>query len=104
MDSAPPGALRRRYEMNLLSRRSVLAIAAVVNVALHSRSAPVPAKALAARHKLPPPPLGDIAPGLGPRQDPQGRAWPAGRLRAGARAPADHRGRNRAHRDVAEHR
>jgi Rrf2 family transcriptional regulator, iron-sulfur cluster assembly transcription factor len=40
--------------MNLLSRRSVLAIAAVVDVALHSRSAPVAAKALAARHKLPP--------------------------------------------------
>src|SRR5664279_1096792 len=39
--------------MNLLSRRSVLAIAAVGDVALHSRSAPVAAKALAARHKLP---------------------------------------------------
>jgi Rrf2 family transcriptional regulator, iron-sulfur cluster assembly transcription factor len=39
--------------MNLLSRRSVLAIAAVVDVALHSRSAPVASKALAARHKLP---------------------------------------------------
>jgi Rrf2 family transcriptional regulator, iron-sulfur cluster assembly transcription factor len=39
--------------MNLLSRRSVLAIAAVVDVALHSRSAPVSAKALAGRHKLP---------------------------------------------------
>ena len=40
--------------MNLLSRRSVLAIAAVVDVALHSRSEPVSAKALAARHQLPP--------------------------------------------------
>ena len=30
--------------MNLLSRRSVLAIAAVVDVALHSRSAPLPPK------------------------------------------------------------
>jgi Rrf2 family iron-sulfur cluster assembly transcriptional regulator len=39
---------------SLLSRRSVLAVAAVVDVALHSRSAPVTAKALAARHKLPP--------------------------------------------------
>jgi Rrf2 family transcriptional regulator, iron-sulfur cluster assembly transcription factor len=39
--------------MNLLSRRSVLAIAAVVDVALHSRSAPVRSMALAARHKLP---------------------------------------------------
>ena len=39
--------------MNILARRSVLAIAAVVDVALHSRAAPVAAKALAARHKLP---------------------------------------------------
>jgi Rrf2 family transcriptional regulator, iron-sulfur cluster assembly transcription factor len=38
--------------MHLLSRRSVLAIAAVVDVALHSR-APVAAKVLAKRHKLP---------------------------------------------------
>jgi Rrf2 family transcriptional regulator, iron-sulfur cluster assembly transcription factor len=39
--------------MNLLSRRSVLAIAAVVDVALYCRKAPVGAKTLAARHKLP---------------------------------------------------
>ena len=39
--------------MNILARRSVLAIVAVVDVALHSRKAPVAAKALAARHKLP---------------------------------------------------
>ena len=39
--------------MNILARRSVLAIASVVDVALHSRSAPVVAKDLAARHKLP---------------------------------------------------
>jgi Rrf2 family transcriptional regulator, iron-sulfur cluster assembly transcription factor len=39
--------------MNLLSRRSVLAIAAVVDVALHCAKAPVAAKALAARHNLP---------------------------------------------------
>ena len=32
--------------MNLLSRRSVLAIAAVVDISLHSRSAPVAARAL----------------------------------------------------------
>jgi Rrf2 family iron-sulfur cluster assembly transcriptional regulator len=44
---------RRRNDMSLLSRRGVLAIAAVVDVALHSRSAPVAAKALASRHKLP---------------------------------------------------
>ena len=33
--------------MNLLSRRSLLAIAAVVDIALHSRASPVAAKALA---------------------------------------------------------
>ena len=40
--------------MNLLSRRSLLAIAAVTDIALHGRSSPVSAKALAARHALPP--------------------------------------------------
>ncbi len=40
--------------MNFLSRRSLLAIAAVTDVALHARPMPVSAKALAARHNLPP--------------------------------------------------
>ncbi|MBV1703673.1 MAG: Rrf2 family transcriptional regulator [Hyphomicrobiales bacterium] len=40
--------------MMLLPRRSLLAIAAVVDVALHARPKPVAAKALAARHDLPP--------------------------------------------------
>jgi Rrf2 family protein len=40
--------------MNLLSRRSRLAVAAVVDVALHARPQPVAAKALASRHNLPP--------------------------------------------------
>jgi Rrf2 family protein len=40
--------------MPLVSRKDVLAIAAVVDIAIHSRSRPVAAKALAARHKLPP--------------------------------------------------
>lgn len=40
--------------MNLLSRRSMLAIAAVVDVAIHARPDPVPAKALSERHQLPP--------------------------------------------------
>lgn len=35
-------------------RRSLLAIAAVVDVALHARGSPVPANALAERHGLPP--------------------------------------------------
>jgi Rrf2 family protein len=50
--------------MNLLSRRSVLAIAAVVDVALHSRSAPVAATALAWRHNLPPRHLEPLLQGL----------------------------------------
>ena len=37
-----------------LSRRSLLAVTAVVDIALHARPAPVAAKALAARHELPP--------------------------------------------------
>lgn len=40
--------------MILLSRRSLLAIAAVVDIALHARPAPVAAKVLAQRHNLPP--------------------------------------------------
>ena len=40
--------------MILLSQRGLLAIAAVVDVALHARPTPVAAKALAARHDLPP--------------------------------------------------
>src|ERR687893_1009182 len=40
--------------MILSSHRSVLALAAVVDVALHARPMPVAAKMLAARHNLPP--------------------------------------------------
>jgi Rrf2 family protein len=40
--------------MILLPRRCLLAIAAVIDVALHARPAPVSSKALAARHGLPP--------------------------------------------------
>jgi Rrf2 family protein len=40
--------------MMLLSRRSLLAIAAVADIALHARPTPVAAKMLAARHNLPP--------------------------------------------------
>jgi Rrf2 family protein len=39
--------------MVLLSRKGLLAIAAVIDVALHGRTRPVSAKALAARHALP---------------------------------------------------
>ncbi len=40
--------------MILLSRRGQLALAAVVDIAIHSRPPPVAAKALAARLELPP--------------------------------------------------
>ena len=40
--------------MNLLPRRSLLAIAAVTDIAYHARPGPIAAKALAARHHLPP--------------------------------------------------
>jgi Rrf2 family iron-sulfur cluster assembly transcriptional regulator len=40
--------------MPLVSRKGILAIAAVLDVALHARSRPISAKALAAHHKLPP--------------------------------------------------
>jgi len=40
--------------MILLSRRSMLSIAAVVDIALHARPLPVAAKVLAERHSLPP--------------------------------------------------
>jgi Rrf2 family protein len=40
--------------MPLLTRKGILAIAAVIDIALHARSGPVAAKALATRHRLPP--------------------------------------------------
>ncbi len=40
--------------MPLLARKSILAIAAVIDIALHARGRPVAAKALATRHRLPP--------------------------------------------------
>jgi Rrf2 family iron-sulfur cluster assembly transcriptional regulator len=39
--------------MPLVSHKGILAIAAVIDVAIHAHSQPVSAKALAARHKLP---------------------------------------------------
>jgi Rrf2 family iron-sulfur cluster assembly transcriptional regulator len=56
--------IEEENEMNLLSRRSMLAIAAVVDIALHSRPSPVAAKALAARHRLPPRHLETLLQGL----------------------------------------
>jgi Rrf2 family iron-sulfur cluster assembly transcriptional regulator len=38
----------------LVTRKAALAIAAVIDIAIHARSRPVSAKALASRHKLPP--------------------------------------------------
>jgi Rrf2 family iron-sulfur cluster assembly transcriptional regulator len=40
--------------MSLLPRKGVLAIAAVVDIAVHAHSRPVAAKTLATRHQLPP--------------------------------------------------
>jgi Rrf2 family iron-sulfur cluster assembly transcriptional regulator len=40
--------------MPLVSRKGILAIAAVIDVAVNARNGPVSAKALATRHKLPP--------------------------------------------------
>ncbi|MGH6727329.1 MAG: RrF2 family transcriptional regulator [Pseudolabrys sp.] len=40
--------------MPLVSRKGILAIAAVIDVAISARKRPVSAKVLAARHKLPP--------------------------------------------------
>ncbi len=40
--------------MRLLPRKGILAIGAVIDIALHARGRPVAAKALAARHRLPP--------------------------------------------------
>jgi Rrf2 family transcriptional regulator, iron-sulfur cluster assembly transcription factor len=40
--------------MPLMSRKDILAIAAVIDVAVNARSRPVSARALAARHRLPP--------------------------------------------------
>ena len=40
--------------MPLVSRKDVLAIAAVIDIAINARGRPVSAKALSARHKLPP--------------------------------------------------
>jgi hypothetical protein len=47
-------SLRLGRSMPLVSRKGILAIAAVIDVAINARSRPVSAKALAARHKLPP--------------------------------------------------
>ncbi|MEA2905174.1 MAG: Rrf2 family transcriptional regulator, iron-sulfur cluster assembly transcription factor [Alphaproteobacteria bacterium] len=40
--------------MPLLPRKGILAIAAVLDIALHARGRPVAAKSLATRHRLPP--------------------------------------------------
>ncbi len=40
--------------MPLISRKGILAVTAVIDIAINARGRPVSAKALAARHKLPP--------------------------------------------------
>ena len=88
--------------MNLLSRRSVLAVAAVVDVALHSRSEPVSAKALTARHQLPPRHLETLLQGLVHANIFKGVCGPQRRLSPSARERRHITvGEDRAHRDVA---
>ena len=41
-------------QMGILPRKAILAVAAVIDIALHAKGRPVSAKALAARHGLPP--------------------------------------------------
>jgi Rrf2 family transcriptional regulator, iron-sulfur cluster assembly transcription factor len=48
------GCRRGCAHMQLLPRKGVLAIAAVIDIALNARGRPVAAKALAHRHRLPP--------------------------------------------------
>jgi Rrf2 family protein len=48
------GVFIRGSVMPLLPRKSVLAVAAVIDIALNARNRPVAAKALASRHRLPP--------------------------------------------------
>ena len=62
--------------MPLLSRKGILAIAAVIDVALNSGTRPVSAKALASRHGLPP---RHLEPGL--------QALVHERIRRGGRGP-----------------
>jgi len=76
--------------MILLSRRSLLAIAAVVDVAIHARPSPVAAKLLAARHNLPPRHLETVLQQLVRAGILEGGAGTARRLRACARAPPHH--------------
>ncbi len=63
VEESPPRRFGFRFDrphrrtslmMMLLSRRSLLAIAAVVDIALYARPMPVSAKSLAGRHNLPP--------------------------------------------------
>ena len=71
---------------------------------LHARPSPVAAKLLAARHALPPRHLETLLQALVRGRHPQGRARPARRLRAGARAAPHHRRRHRPRRDAGRRR
>ena len=84
--------------MNLLSRRSLLAIAAVVDVALYARPSPVAAKALAARHHLPPRHLETLLQGLVQANILKGVRGPRGGYELARERRKIIGGRNRAHR------
>jgi len=49
-----PPFCRSGSVMSLLPRKGILIITAVVDIAINARNRPVAAKALAARHRLPP--------------------------------------------------
>src|SRR6266446_3991186 len=53
-DHRPPSSPRGVRRMPLLPRKGILAIAAVIDVALHAHGQPVAATALATRHRLSP--------------------------------------------------
>ena len=77
--------------MPLVSRKGILAIAAVIDVAIHARSRPVSAKALAARHKLPPRHLEPVLQALVRDGILRGVRGPHGGYELGARTPTHQR-------------
>jgi DNA-binding IscR family transcriptional regulator len=66
--------------MNLLSRRSLLAIATVVDVASQAEATRASSKAISSRHKLPPRHLETLLQGLVHAKIPKGVRGPKGWL------------------------
>ena len=74
-----------------LSRKTYLALEAVIDIAYNARPEPVQAKEITARQGVPQRYLEQVMQQLGARRHPQGRARPARRLSTGARAAAHQR-------------